>query len=61
MTFVAYCFSLTTSSMVQNYFSVWQSFGIVKEKRDQFCGGVFSAFLSGEKPVFLVVFWAIGQ
>lgn len=61
MTFVAYCFSLTTSSIVQNYFSVWQSFGIVKEKCDQFCGGVFSAFLAGEKPVFLGVFWAIGQ
>lgn len=56
-----YCFSLTTSTIVQNYFSVRQSFGIAKEKCDQFCGGVFSTFFAGEKLVFLVLFWAIGQ
>lgn len=61
MTFVPYCFSLTASSIVQNYFSVRQSFGVAKEKCDRFCGGVFSTLLAGEKPVFLVLFRAIGQ
>jgi len=56
VTFMAYCFSLTTSSVVQNYFSVRQSFGVAKEKHDQFLNP-----LGSREAIFIVLVWAIGQ